>query len=203
MELKTVLKGGLFLLLLAVTACVPFQQSTGMPLPPYGDAWTLEIRDLKGKVTLKEQFSRGSQFQRFTVATPTSVSGSISTYVGDAIKEFRSGNLVLPKFSLYYAGDVVEIKSVNFIGVAFFVNPASKTSDIQSLYIYPDNRQGIYDQIGCRFDKVQADAKELSGLAFLAEPSPNQLPLKSSMPTSFPQKGTCTLIKLETLPAMK
>jgi hypothetical protein len=197
MELTPVLKKILPLALIAFTGCAPFQQSKGIPIPPYGDVWKVEIRDLQDKVILAEEFTRGFQFQRFSLAQPSSTQGSISTYLGDSIKGFRSGNLTLPSFNLLYAGDITELKSANLTGVAFFVDPNLNKYEKESLYLYPDNRKSIYDQIGCLFSKVKVDIKVLSGIAFLAEPAQNQLPIGSYMPVGFPQKGICTLTKLE------
>jgi hypothetical protein len=187
---------GLFLVA-SIVGCAP---SAGffnrIPVPPFGNSWKLEIKDADGKVVLDKKYERGNQFQRFELAKPTT-SGNVLIVTGDALKDFYSNKIILPKINLEYTSEVVELKSDDMIGVAMYVSDASsyQQSSVGTLFIYPDNTKTIYKQLGCRLSISKPDEIEFSGYSFLAEPAANQLPLGAYLPTT-PQKGTCSLKKI-------
>ena len=192
-----------WLLPLTLVACAPFANRLNeIPVAPYGDAWKLEVRDAQGKIVIAETFSRGSGSRRVELVKLENPSNGLSWVAESNLVSFQSSGLTLPKINLVYGAEVSEIKSPTLTGVALFVTAArtNNTSEIQTLYVYPNNQKGIYEQIGCAFPKLEAEQTAFKGYSFTTKPASNQLPLGSYMPAEFTSVGVCTLEKSSAKP---
>jgi hypothetical protein len=180
-------------------ACAPFvSRLNEIPVAPYGNAWKLEVKDGKNKTLISETFSRGVRSQRVELSEFETLPNGLKVVPTSKLVNFQSDQLTLPNVNLVYSGEISEIKSATLTGVALFVTAAEayKASEIKTLYVYPNNKKGIYDQVGCAFSKLDSSQISFTGFAFTSQPATNQLPIGAYMPAEFTRAGVCTLGKI-------
>jgi hypothetical protein len=183
------------LLFLFLPSCTIIQDSlTRIPVPPFGDSWFLEVTDLNKAMILSEKFIRGNKSEYFSLAKVTETRKEIH-YESTGPSYFSSGNIAFYLIDIFYSTGITEIKSNRGTGVAMYVSESRYSkSDEKTLFIYPDNSQQIWDQIGCKFLIKDQNQTEFIGDAFLGKQNSNKQEL-NVFPKGYEKQGTCSLKK--------